>query len=153
MLMRNAFVASVLVAVSATTAWAAAPVRKAGEWQTSINGGQPMLTCIPTDMPMDEQSIMQSMSKVPGADCKMSKFTTSGDTTEYAMDCTISGMKMTSSGTITVSDPDTFTTKSHTHTGQAPAGNGQTMAMPDMDMTMTFHRTGPCKPGDQQMPK
>ncbi|MGH6645098.1 MAG: hypothetical protein ACRED3_20625, partial [Bradyrhizobium sp.] len=68
--MRQAFVVSVLVIASAATAWAAAPVRKAGEWQTSINGGQPILTCVPNDMPMDEKSIMQSMSSVPGADCK-----------------------------------------------------------------------------------
>jgi len=152
MLMRHAFVCSVLVVASATTAWAG-PVRKAGEWQTSINGGQPMLTCVPNDMPMDEQSMMQSMSKIPGADCKMIRFITSGDATDYAMECMINGSKMTSAGTITVSDPDTFTNKSHTHGLMMPGANGQLMTVPDMDMTIAFHRTGPCKPGDQQIPK
>ena len=54
MLMRHAFVVSILVAASATAAWAG-PVRKAGEWQTVINGGQPILTCVPEDMPVDEK--------------------------------------------------------------------------------------------------
>lgn len=152
MFMRRAFVVSVLVAAAGTAAWAA-PVRKAGQWQTTINGGQPVFVCLTEDMPMDEQSIMQSMSKIPGAECKMTKFTTSGDTTDYTMECTMNGSKMTSNGTITVSDPDTFTTKSHSHGGAVPGPNGQTMPMPDMDMTIAFHRTGPCKPGDRQIGK
>jgi hypothetical protein len=152
MLMRHAFIVPVFLVAAAATAWAA-PVRKAGEWQTSINGGQPILTCVPNDMPMDEKSIMQSMSSVPGADCKMNKFTASGDTIDYAMECTIGGSKLTSTGTITMTDPDTFTTKSHTHGGTIPAANGQSTPLPDMDMTIAFHRTGPCKPGDQQLKK
>lgn len=153
MLMRNTLVVSVLLAASAATAWAADPVRKAGEWQTTVNGGQPMLVCLQEDMPFDQKSIMQSMAKLPGADCKMSNFTTSGDTTTYAMECTIGGNKMMSNGTITVSDPDTFTTKSHSHGGTIPGPNGQSVNMPDMDMTIAFHRTGPCKPGDHMIPK
>lgn len=152
MRMRHALVASVLVAASVATAWAA-PVRKAGEWQTTINGGQPILTCVPNDMAVDEQSIMQSMSKIPGAQCTMTKFATSGNTTDYAMECTVGGSKMTSTGTITMIDADTFTTKSHSHGGAIPAANGQTTAMPDMDLTIAMHRTGPCKPGDQQLKK
>jgi hypothetical protein len=152
MLVRHAFVVPALLFASAATAWAA-PVRKAGEWQTSINGGQPILTCVPNDMPVDEQSIMQSMSRIPGADCKMTKFTASGDTIEYAMECSIAGNKMSSTGTITMIDPDTFTTKSHTQGVVIPTANGQSKAMPDMDMTIALHRTGPCKPGDQQLKK
>lgn len=142
--MRHAFVVPVLVVASAAAAWAA-PVRKAGEWQTSINGGKPILTCVPDDMPIDEKSILQSMSKIPGADCKMTKFATSGDTTEYAMECSIAGNKMTSAGTITMIDPDTFTTKSRS------TATGQATAMPGVDTTVALHRTGPCKPGDQQI--
>ncbi len=152
MRMRHAVVVSILIAASAATAWAA-PVRKAGEWQTTINGGQPILTCVPNDMPMDEQSIMQSMSKIPGAECKMTRFTASGNTTDYAMECMIGGGKMTSTGTITMIDSDTFTTKSHSHGGMIPTANGQTTPMPDMDLTIAFKRIGPCKPGDPQLKK
>ncbi|MBS0539055.1 MAG: DUF3617 family protein [Proteobacteria bacterium] len=150
--MRHAFAASVLIAVSATAAWAA-PVRKAGEWQTVINGGQPIVTCMPEDMPVDEKSITQSMSKIPGADCKMNNFTPSGDTIDYVMECMIGGSKMTATGKITQTGPDAFTSRSHSHGGNMPTPGGQTMPLPDMDTTVAFNRTGPCKPGDQQIKK
>jgi len=93
------------------------------------------------------------MSKIPGADCRMTKFTAAGNTTDYAMECTIGGSKMVSTGTITMNDADSFTTKSHSRGGAVPAANGQTTTMPDMDITVTMRRTGPCKPGDQQLKK
>jgi hypothetical protein len=100
-----------LYVASATAASAEALVRHAGEWETTIDNGQPRIVCFPTDVTMDQSSIMQSMAKLPGANCTISDFKTSGAVTNYSTQCTIGGSQMTSSGTITVTGPDAFSTK------------------------------------------
>jgi hypothetical protein len=139
-----------LCSASATTAWAEPLVRHAGEWETTIDNGKPNVICFPTDATMDQNYVMQSMSKIPGAGCTISNWSTAGNVTSYSMQCTIGGSVMTSAGTVTVTSPDAYTGKVHTHGGKIPMPNGQVVAMPDVDMVTTSHRVGPCKPGDRQ---
>lgn len=94
---------------------------------------------------------MQSMAKLPGANCTISDFETSGAVTSYSTQCTIGGSQMTSSGTITVTGPDAFSTKAHSHGGVIKMPNGKEAAMPDIDMVTVSRRLGPCKPGDRQV--
>jgi len=148
---KSATLTVVLGAVLATTAWAAPLVRQAGEWETTIDNGKPMLFCYPTDVTLDQSYVMQSMSKLPGANCTMSDMKTVGNVTSYSLQCTVGGSQMISSGTITVTGPDSFTGKSHSHGGVLKMPNGQAVAMPDMDIVNVSRRLGPCKPGDRQI--
>jgi len=150
-MLRSATLIVALCAVSATAAWAEPLVRHAGEWETTIDNGKPILFCYPTDVTLDQGYVLQSMSKIPGANCTMGSMNTVGNVTSYAMQCTIGGSQMTSSGTVTVTGPDSFATKSHSHGGMMKMPNGQTVAIPDMDMANVSHRVGPCQPGDRQI--
>jgi hypothetical protein len=94
---------------------------------------------------------MQSMSKIPGASCTVNSLNTVGSVTSYSMQCMIGGSQMTSSGSITVTGPDSYTGKVHSHGGMIKMPNGQATAMPDMDMVTTSRRLGPCQPGDRQV--
>jgi hypothetical protein len=140
-----------LYVASATAASAEVLVRHAGEWETTIDNGQPRIVCFPTDVTMDQGSIMQSMAKLPGANCTISDFKTVGAVTSYSTQCTIGGSQMTSSGTITATGPDAFSTKAHSHGGVIKMPNGKEAAMPDIDMVTVSRRLGPCKPGDRQV--
>jgi hypothetical protein len=137
-------------AVTATAASAEPMVRHAGEWETIIDNGRPSILCFPTDAVMDPKYIMQSMAKLPNAHCTMNNWSTTGNVTTYSLQCTIGGSVMTTSGTMTVTGPDSLTGKSHTHGGSMKMPNGQTMTFPDMEMTTVSRRLGPCKPGDRQ---
>jgi hypothetical protein len=150
MLRRAVLVVPVLLAASAATAWAN-PVRRAGEWQTTMDGGQPLVACFPKDQTYDENTFTHAMSKLPGANCKTTNFSTSGDVISYSVECTIGGSLMTSSGVITATGPDSFTSKNHSHGGMVPMPNGKTMAMPDTDNVSVSRRLGPCKPGDREV--
>lgn len=141
----------VLCTVSATVAWAEPLVRHAGEWETTIDNGKPILFCYPTDVTLDQGYVMQSMSKLPGANCTMGSMKTVDNVTSYSLQCTIGGSLMTSSGTITVTGPDSVTGKAHSHGGVIKMPNGQAVAMPDMDIVNVSRRLGPCKPGDRQI--
>jgi hypothetical protein len=127
-------------------------VRHAGQWETTIGNGKPIVLCYPTDQTFDQNTVLKQMARIPGANCTMSNMTTTGNVTSYALQCTIGGSQMTSSGTITVTGPDAYTSKAHSHGGRIPTPNGQTADMPDMDMVTVSHRTGPCQPGDRQAP-
>jgi hypothetical protein len=150
-MLKSATLTVVLGAALAGAAWAAPLVRQAGEWETTIDNGKPMLFCYPTDVTLDQSYVMQSMSKLPGANCTMSDMKTVGNVTSYSLQCTVGGSLMTSSGTITVTGPDSFTGKSHSHGGVIKMPNGQAVAMPDMDIVNVSRRLGPCKPGDRQI--
>ena len=148
---------AVLCAVAASAAGLRASVaepmvRHAGQWETTIGNGKPIVLCYPTDQTFDQDTILKQMARIPGANCTMSNMTTTGSVTSYSLQCTIGGSQMTSSGTITVTGPDTYTSKAHSHGGRIPTPNGQTADMPDMDMVTVSHRTGPCQPGDRQAP-
>jgi hypothetical protein len=150
-MVKSAALAAALCAASAATVCAEPLVRHAGEWETTLDNGQSRLFCYPTDETIDQNSIMQALSKLPGADCTMTSMNTVGNVTSYAMQCTIGGSQMTSSGTVTVTGPDSFATKSHSHGGMMKMPNGQTVAIPDMDMANVSHRVGPCQRGDRQI--
>jgi hypothetical protein len=150
MLRRAVLVVPLFLAASAANAWAN-PVRRAGEWQTVIDGGQPLVACFPHDQTFDENSIARALSKLPGANCKTTSFSTTGDLTSYSIECTISGSLMTVSGTITATGPDTYTTKGHSHGGVIPMPNGKTLTMPDTDSVTVSRRLGPCKPGEREI--
>jgi hypothetical protein len=147
---RIALLVPFLLAVAAATA-DANPVRKAGEWQTVIDGGQPLVACFPDDQTFDEKTIERTMAKLPGANCKTTSFSTTGDVTSYSLECTIGSSLMTSSGTLTATGADAFTTKEHSHGGMIPMPGGKTFAMPDADTVIVSHRLGACKPGDREI--
>jgi hypothetical protein len=63
-----------LSVASASAAGAETLVRHAGEWETTIDNGQPRIVCFTNDVTMDQNSIAQSMSKLPGASCTVSDF-------------------------------------------------------------------------------
>jgi hypothetical protein len=151
-MLKSATLVVALCAASATAAWAEPLVRHAGEWESTIGNGQSHVVCFPTDVTYDQNTILQQMSKLPGANCTFTTWSTTGNVTTYAMQCTVGGSPMTSSGTVTVTGPDAYTSTSHSHGGKIPMPNGQVMTMPDMDMTTTSRRLGPCKPGDRQVP-
>jgi hypothetical protein len=149
MLKPTAFIA-VLFAVSITSA-SAVPVRHAGEWETIIDKGPPRVACFPTDETFDENLLTRSMSKIPGANCKVDAIKTVGDVSSYSMQCDINSSTMTSSGTITVTGPDVFTSDVHTKGGIMKMPNGQTISIPDSEMVTVSRRLGACKPGDRQI--
>jgi hypothetical protein len=151
-MLKSATFVVLLSAASATTAWAEPLVRHAGEWESTIDNKQPFVICFPADVTMDQNSVLQMMSKIPGANCTMSNWSSAGNVTTYTMECTVGGSPMTSSGTVTVTGPDSYTGRSHSHGGKIPMPNGQVVALPDVDMTTTSRRLGPCKPGDRQAP-
>jgi hypothetical protein len=131
----------------------AAPVRHAGEWETSIDGGKPLVACATHDTVFDKNSVPSAMAKVPNAKCTTTNFSKIGPLTTFSIQCEVYGAHMVSSGSMTQTGPDTFTVKSHTHVdgGALKIPNGQSIPMPDQDMTMVSHRTGACKPGDRMM--
>jgi hypothetical protein len=147
---KSAIFFAALLAFSASAALAA-PVRHAGEWETIIDKGKPMVACFPVDETFDESTVMRPLSKIPGATCKMDSMKTVGDVTSYSLQCTIGGSLMTSSGTFTVTGPDAFTGRVQTHGGAIKMPNGQTTPIPDSDTVTVSRRLGPCKPGDRQI--
>jgi hypothetical protein len=153
MMLKAATLVVILCAVSASAARAEQMVRHAGEWETTLDNGRPMVMCFPTDQTFDQNTITKPMAKLPGgANCTVNNWSTAGNVTSYSLQCTIGGSQMTTTGTITATGPDAYTSKSHTHGGKIPMPNGQVQDMPDMDMTTVSHRVGPCKPGDRQAP-
>jgi hypothetical protein len=149
-LLKPAAFAAALFAVS-ITAVSAAPVRHAGEWETIIDKGQPLIACFPIDETFDENTMMRPLLKLPGASCKMDSFKAVGDVTSFSMQCNINGSMMISSGTITVTGPDAFTTNVQTKGGIIKMPNGQTVPIPDSDTVTVARRLGPCKPGERQI--
>jgi hypothetical protein len=81
----------------------------------------------------------------------MGSMNTVGNVTSYSMQCTIGGSPMTSSGTFTVTGPDSFAGKAHSHGGMIKMPDGKAVAMPDTDIVNVSRRLGPCKPGDRQI--
>lgn len=143
-------VVAALFALSTAAVWAA-PVRHAGEWETTIDKGQPMVACFPEDETLDESLLTKSMSKLPGATCKVDSLKTVGDVTSYAMHCDFGTSTMNSSGTITVTGPDAFTTKVQTKGGVIKMPSGQAVPIPDNESVTVARRLGPCKPGERQI--
>jgi hypothetical protein len=70
-----------ICAASASAAWAEPFVRRAGEWETTIDNGQPHILCFPSDVTLDKNYVMQSMSKLHAADCTINNMQTVGAVT------------------------------------------------------------------------
>jgi hypothetical protein len=149
MLRRTALIAA-LFATAATAAWAA-PVRRAGEWRTTIDNGQPLIACFPADATLDQNFVTRTMARLPGVKCTVNSINTVGDVTSYSMQCSINGSVMTSSGTITATGEDAFSSKMHSHGGEIKMPNGRTLRLPDTDMVTVSRRLGPCKPNDRRV--
>jgi hypothetical protein len=142
----------VLLAVAEShIAWAA-PVRHAGEWETIIDKGQPLVACFSVDETLDENTMMRPLAKIPGASCKIDSAKTVGDVTSISLQCVIGGSTMSTNATITVTGPDAFTSRVQSKGGAIKMPNGQTIPIPDSDTVTVAHRLGPCKPGDRQVP-
>lgn len=150
-MLRQAAWTATIAALCATAAIAAPVVRRAGEWQITIDNGPPRVVCFPQDATFDQNYVTKSMAKLPGTKCTIGRITTVGNATSYAMSCTINGSVMTSSGTFTQTGPDAFTSKAHSHGGMMRMPGGQSMAIPDTDMVSMSRRLGACKPGDRQI--
>jgi hypothetical protein len=142
--------AAILFAVSVTAA-SAAPVRHAGEWETTIDKGKPLVACFPTDETLDENTLMRPLAKIPGANCKVDSVKTVGDVTSISMQCEIGGSTMTSSATITATGPDAITSRVQSKGGAFKMPNGQIVPIPDSDTVTVSRRLGPCKPGERQI--
>ena len=149
MMKRIAPIGAVIALAAASSATGAALVRHAGEWQTSIDGGPPRLICYATDETFDQDYVTRATSRLPGASCKVGSFTTVGPVTSYTMLCTIGGSPMTTTGSITVTGPDSVTGKAHSHGGVIKTADGKSIAVPDTDIVTVSRRLGPCKPGDR----
>jgi hypothetical protein len=149
MLKPIALVAGVF-AISITTA-SAAPVRHAGEWEITVGDRPPQIVCFPVDETFDENLLTRSMSKGPGASCKVDGIKTVGDVSSYSMECNIDGSTLTSNGTITLTGPDAFTSKVQTKGGVIQIPNGKTVPIPDSDIVTVSRRLGACKPGERQI--
>src|ERR1700761_2572211 len=149
-MLKSATLAAVLLAASVTVV-RAAPVRHAGEWETTIDKGQPLVACFPTDETFDENFMTKPMSKLPNTTCKVENLKTEGNVTSLSMHCDINGSPMNSSATITVTGPDAFATKVHTEAGVIKMPNGQTVPIPAGDTVTVARRLGPCKPGERQI--
>lgn len=150
-MLKRAALISTLLALSAATALAGPLVRRAGEWQTTVDNNPPRITCFTNDATLDQDYVTKTMAKIPDARCTINSINTIGNVTSYSMQCTVSGSTMTSSGTITATGPDAFTSKIHSHGGSMKLPNGQISAFPDMNLTSTSQRLGPCKPGDRKV--
>jgi hypothetical protein len=137
----------ILSAASATAAGAEPLVQHAGEWETIIDNGKPIIRCFPNDITLDRTYVLRSMSKLPDANCSISNITTAGAVTSYSMQCTIGGSLMTVSGTITATGPDSFSGKAHSHGGAIKMRNGKEVTLEDMDVVTVSRRIGPCKAG------
>lgn len=147
---KSAIFIAAFFAVSASVALAA-PVRHAGEWETTIDKGQPLIACFPVDETLDENTLMRPLAKIPGVSCKVDGIKTVGEVTSISMQCLIGGSTMTSSATLTATGPDAFTTRVQTHGGAIKMPNGQTTPIPDGDTVTVSRRLGPCKPGERQI--
>ena len=145
MLKRTAFIV-VLCAASVSAAWAEPFVRRAGEWETTIDNSQPRILCFPTDVTLDKNYVMQPMSKLHAADCTITNMETVGAVTSYSIRCTVGGSPMTSSGTITATGPDSFTGKIHSHGGVIKMRNGKEVALSDMDIVTVSRRLALASP-------
>ena len=147
---KSAIFVAALFAVSASTALAA-PVRHAGEWETTIDKGQPLVACFPVDETLDENTLMRPLAKIPGVNCKVDSVKTVGDVTSISMQCVIGGSTMTSNATITATGPDAFTSRVQSKGGAIKMPNGQTVPIPDSETVTVARRLGPCKPDDRQI--
>ena len=117
----------------------------AGEWETTIDVGQPKIICRPSDASFDEEYLLRSMSQVDGVtNCKITDMSTVGNLTSYSLQCTVGGDQMISSGSITVTGPDAYTGITETHGGAMKMPTGQVLAMPDTKSTSVSRRRGPC---------
>lgn len=122
---KSAIFFAAFFAVSASVALAA-PVRHAGEWETTVDKGQPLIACFPVDETLDENTLMRPLTKIPGVSCKVDGVKAVGDVTSISMQCLIGGSTMTTSATITATGPDAFTTRVQAHGGAIKMPNGQT---------------------------
>lgn len=128
----------------------AAPVRRAGEWQTSIDGNPGRVVCIAHDATFDSTTLAKEMAKVPGAKCAAANFSVMGPIIKATLACDINGMHMVTDSVITATGPDAYTTRTHSHTtGAMKLADGRSMSFPDQDMTLVSKRLGACKPGEK----
>ncbi len=147
---KSAIFSAALFVFTLPVVWAA-PVRHAGEWETTIDKGQPLIACFPVDETLDENTLMRPLTKIPGVSCKVDGVKTVGDVTSISMQCLIGGSMMITSATITATGPDAFTTRVQAHGGAIKMPNGQTTPIPDSDTVTVSRRLGPCKPGERQI--
>jgi hypothetical protein len=147
MMIRTTLAISCALLGVAVTASADDIVRRAGEWQVTMqNGPMGQMTqkvCFATDQTAAQLSAL----KGPMKNCTAGNVSTSGNS--LTMEATCPGPnngKVTVHAVVTQTAPDTFHTESTMHMDGAPQG------MPaDMTMTTDGKRLGPCQPGDKQV--
>ena len=127
-------------ALVAAAAAAAAPVAKAGEWETVI-GQRTTYVCLPKDKTFDIEGLAKVMPG--GGKCEVHDLHTAGAVTTFAMACDVGGGHMTTNNTLTVTGAESYTMHATSHMTGGP------QAIPDMDITQVSHRTGACQPRDR----
>ena len=143
-----ALLAALFIA-SATTAFAA-PVRRAGEWQTVTDNGEPEIACLRVDATLDQKSVRRGVARLPGVSCRMQAMTNVGRITSIAVQCTQPGVGvMTLTGTTVTTGADAFTSTMQSHADYYGPDTEKRLAVPYATMTSVSRRLGPCKPGDR----
>jgi opacity protein-like surface antigen len=122
----------------------AAQVVRAGDWETTIDGGPARHTCMGTDRTFDQASMAKTLA-LTGQKCASVNWHQAGNVTTFESVCNVAGGKLTTRSVITVTGPDSFTTHSSGHM----VGGTVKMSDKDLDMTQTARRDGPCTPGEK----
>jgi hypothetical protein len=126
--------------VAAASAAAAAPVARAGEWESTI-GGRTNYVCLAKDRAYDVEGLAKVMPG--GGKCAVSDLHTAGPVTTFVMACDIAGGHMTTHNTLTMTGDQAYTMRATSHMDGGP------QKIPDMDITQVSHRTGPCQARDR----
>jgi hypothetical protein len=137
---RTAIVAGVLVATAGAAA--AAPVARAGEWESTI-GGRTNYVCLPKDRTFDIDGLSRIMPMGGGKCSPVSDLHTAGTVTTFTIACDVAGGHMTTHNTLTVTSDQAYTMHVTSHL------EGGTIKMDDMDLTQVARRTGECQPRDR----
>jgi hypothetical protein len=122
----------------------AAQVIRAGDWETTIDGGAAHHSCLGTDRTFDHATMAKTLAS-SGQKCASVDWHQAGNVTTYESVCDVAGGKLTTRSVITVTGPDSFTTHSSGHM----VGGTVKMSDKDLDMTQMARRDGPCKPGEK----
>ena len=137
--------AAAIAATVMASAAMAAPIARAGEWQTVIEG-RSTYVCLSQDRAYDADSLARSTSAIPGAQCSVADYRSAGAVTSFTMACSAGAARLTTHNTLTVTGDQAYTLRVTSHL------DGGAQAVPDHDVTQVAHRTGDCQPRDTRPP-
>jgi hypothetical protein len=120
-------------------------VMKAGEWVRTMAGdAAPFKSCVKVTRTLTDEALDKMMSQMPNC---TSKHIRSGSKVTITSVCSIGPATLNTVSTMTMVSDDEYVMASKSHLDHPPQGMPAEMAM-DMHWT----RSGPCQPGDHEMP-